>query len=217
MSFDNRNSGTYVGDFFNLSFLKGDDNTLVAFEGYRCKLLGFKREIKPFLNHHLNALVRYPGFYEVIGDPIVKLEDSRVAQIPLINLVPEGYKFTDRLLKNSLYIAETRKHKFLGELPHIAYNIGDKVLVSAHGKIREDFVSEILDIVLKGTGVFYTLSPDDEIQEIRFDRIIDVIEYGELTELERLGKLHRCYESLSKHRISRFKYTDDENTQYPED
>lgn len=217
MSFPKDNSDTYVGDYFSLNFLRGDDNPLMPYNGYRCRLLGFKSDVKPFLSHQLNAIVRRPGFYEVLSDPLVKLENDNVVKVPLLNLTPEGYRFTDRLLKNHLYLQEKRKHKFVGELPAIPYNIGDKVLIGGHGQWVDDFISEILDITLKGTGVFYTVSPTDEIQEIRFDRIIDVIEYGELSELERLGKLYRCYESLSDRRISRYRYADDENTQPPEE
>lgn len=209
----NGKGNTYVGDYFNLSFLKSDDTPLKIYDGYRVKLLGFKKAVKAVLPHQVNNLTKEPGFYETIGNPLLKLDGGNVIELPMLNLVPQDYRFTDRLIKNQLYLDEIRKFKYVAELPHIPYNIGDKVLVSHHGLFKDDFISEILDITFKGHGVFYVVCPNDQVVEIQYKTIIDVIEQGELSELDRLGRLHRCYEGLSRGRISRFNYADDENNE----
>lgn len=210
-------SDTYVGDTFTITVMRADKGPLRAFDGLTCKLIGFNKIVKSILSHEINANVPEPGFYETIGDPVVRVETGHIIEIPLMNLVPINYRFTDRLPKNHIYLQAKRKHRFVGNLPLIPYNIGDRVLVSHHGIHKEDFVTEILDVTIKGGFVFFIISPSDKVEEIRYDRVIDVIEHGELTELERLGKLHRCHESFSNRRVSRFRYTDDENTQLPED
>ncbi len=214
-------SDTYVGDMFNISVLRADKDSLKVFDGLSCKVIGFKKEIKPIMLHEINANTPIPGFYETLGNPVVRVETGHITEIPMLHLSPIGYRFTDNLLKNSLYLQARRKHKFISPLPSISFNIGDIVLVASHQEFLRDFLSEIIDIKIKSIGVYYIVSPSDniseEIQEIRYDKIIDVIEHGELTELERLGKLHRCYESLSNRHLSRFKYSDDENTQLPEE
>lgn len=212
MSREDVNNDSYVGDYFTLSFIRSEAETLRYLEGQRGKLIGFKSAIKSILPHQVTAFTPYTGFYQTIGDPVLRLDMGNIVQVPIINLVPEGYRFTDRLLKNQKYREEVRRYKYLCELPPIPYNIGDKVLVAGYGTSPEDFVSEILDISFRGNTVFYLFSPKDEIIATPSSRVIDVIEHGELSELERLGKLHQCYESLAKKRISRFKYSDDENT-----
>ena len=134
---------TYVGDYFTLSFMKGDKSPVAAYNGLRGRLLGFNRRIKPVMSHEVNGLVKEPGLYEILGDPLLRLEIDRVVNIPIINLTPENYRFTDSLPKNQLFLAESRKHKFISELPFIPYNIGDKVLISQHSRYQTDFVSEI--------------------------------------------------------------------------
>jgi hypothetical protein len=200
-----QNNDSYVGDYFTLNFLKGDKD-LSVLNDQRVLLLGFKKAIKPIFQHQVNVLTKVPGFYETLGDPLVKLDTGLVIQVPFINLIPENYRFTDRLNKNDLYLKEIRKFKFVADLPNIPYNIGDRVLVAEHELVNEDFISEIFDINIRNMRVYYLVSPGDKVLEVRSNTVIDIIDRGSLTELDRLGSLYRPYKTLPKARLMQFGY-----------
>lgn len=200
-----QNNDSYVGDYFTLSFLNSEKD-LSVLNDQRVLLLGFKKAIKPIFQHQVNVLTKVPGFYETLGDPLVKLDTGTVIQVPFINLIPENYRFTDRLTKNDLYLKEIRKFKFVAELPNVAYNIGDKVLVAEHELVSKDFISEIYDIKIRDMRVYYLVSPGDKVLEVRSNTIIDIIDRGSLTELDRLGSLYRPSKTLPKARLIQFNY-----------
>lgn len=202
---------SYVGDHFTLNFLKGDDNPLVRFNNTRVRLLGFHKRIKVVFAHEVNAITKEPGFYETLGDPLVKLENGRNVSVSMLNLIPEGYRLTDNLLKNDLYIREKRIYRFISPLPHVPYNIGDKVLIGANRPHNTDFISIIHDIRFLQSGIYVTVENNEKPLDVRMSCVIDVIEHGELSELDRLGMLLKRSENLLDRRISRFKYSDDEN------
>lgn len=204
-------SPTYVGDDFTLSFLKAEKNPLGYLEGEQCKLIGFKKDIKVVLNHQVNAITRDPGFYETLGDPLVRLGNSNIIRVALLNLVPIGYSFNDRNPKNTAYLRERKRHRFIRELPLIPYNIGDKILIAQHQSLYDDIVSEILDIEILPSGVFYLIENNDAAQAIRSDKVISLIERGELSELERMGNYFRAYELMKGRTASRTRYADEEN------
>lgn len=208
---------SYVGDHFTLNFLRGDDNPLKQYNNTRVRLLGFHKSVKAIFAHEVNALVTEPGFYETLGDPLVKLENGKNVAVAMLNLVPEDYRFSDNLPKNDLYIREKRIYRFVAPLPHIPYNIGDTVLIGGRRGYELDFISLVHDIRFMQAGIYFTVENASEIVNIKMERIIDVIEHGELSELDRLGLLLKRSENLLERRISRFRYSDDENSYPPED
>src|SRR5574343_20362 len=139
---------TYVGDNFTLAFLRGDQDPLRRYDGYQCKLIGFTHKVIPVLRHQTNQYAKQPGLYQVLGDPVVKLETDLVVKLPLLNLSPIGYAFEDRIEKNLNYQRELKKYRFINELPDIRYNIGDKVLIAKHGQLYDDLISHVVDIVI---------------------------------------------------------------------
>lgn len=202
---------TYVGDHFTLNFLKGDDNPLVKYNHSRVRMLGFKKRIKTVFPHEVNALTKEPGFYETLGNPLVKLENGKNVEVSMLNLVPEGYRLTDNLLKNDLYLRQKRVFRFLCPLPHVPYNIGDKVLIGAHRNYRSDFISIIHDIRFMQSGIYVVVEDDSDARDVKLEYVIDVIEHGELSELDRLGMLLKRSENLLDRRIRSFRYDDYEN------
>ena len=204
------NPGSYVGDYFILNFMPGDRSFLSTYNGLRGQLLGFKKKLRPVMPHDTNGLFKEPGLYEVLGDPLIRLEIDRLVEVPLLNLIPEEFKFSDRLLKNQLFLDEARRYKYICELPFIPYNIGDTVLISQHARYDNDFISEILDISFKGTGVYYVICPDNKVDEIRVDKIIDIVQRGEISEIERLGLQLKRTELPFELRILQSKFEDDD-------
>lgn len=195
------NPETYVGDTFTLNFMKGDKSPVATYNGLKGTLIGFKPRVIPIMPHEVNAVVTEPGIYTTIGDPLIRLEVGAVVEVPMYNLIPVGFNFADRLPKNIHYLEETKKWRFVSELPHTPYNIGDKVLISQHSIYLTDFVSEILDVSFKGTGVYYVICPSDEVEEIRSDKIIDVVQRGEISEIEKLGLILKRTEPTIKQRL----------------
>ena len=202
---------TYVGDYFTLSFSNWDDSEYKKYNGEVVKLLGFKPKIKTVFPHEVNRMTPQPGYYQVIGDPVVKHNVHGFFQVPIINLVPCNYRFTDSLPKNYNYIQETRKFTYLGPLPHIPYNIGDKVLVGAHYPFDDDFFSQIMDVQIRAVGIFFLMEYKEDVVAIQNDKIIDVLEHGEFSDIERFGMLQKTYEALNGKRISLQRHHDEEN------
>lgn len=194
---------TYVGDYFTLSFMKGDKEEIAQLDGQDVRLVGFNNKLKLILPHQLNALNKRTGVYRVLGDPLVRTQNNNLVSIPMVNLIPHDFRFSDNLPKNKFYIQELRKKYFISELPHIPYNVGDKVLVSQHSTINNDFVSEVLDIVLKGIYIRLLMCPEDKIIEVPVDKVIDVIEHSSMSDMDYLGASYRASELIQRKRVAR--------------
>lgn len=204
-------SETYVGDYFTLNFSSWDENKLRKYNGDVVKHMGFVKAVKPVFSHLTNTLTPEPGFYESIGDAVVKHVTLGILKVPMINLSPCDYRFTDNLVKNYLYFQEIRKFKYLSPLPQIQYDVGDKVLIGAHRNYDDDFFSDILDIDLKRIGVYYVVEYNQNIVEVRSDKIIDVMKHGEYSEIRQLHSLSKNYEHIRNRRLSGFRHHDEEN------
>lgn len=206
----NDNSCTYVGDTFTLSFLKAEDLHVKALDTEECVLVGFKKEIRAILNHQVNALTPVPGFYMTLGDPVVRLSNGHILHVPLLNLVPTGYSFNDVNLKNANYRQAKRSFLYLRDLPSIPYNIGDKVLISNGHSEQDDAIVEILDIEVLPRGLNFIVEINGTFSTIPLCRIISLMEPGNLTELERIGKCYRRVELMREdRRISLNAFGDD--------
>ena len=54
--------------------------------------------------------------------------------------------------------------------------------------------------------MYYVICPNDDVEEIRVDKIIDVVERGEISEIERLGFIFRRTELPLQHRLLNSKF-----------
>lgn len=202
---------TYVGDDFTLTFSSWDDHPRRRLNGEAVKLLGFNNKVKIILPHMVSYQIPEPGFYRTLGDPVVKHDYHGHFPVPLINLAPEGYRFTDNIPKNRNYLNEIRKLHFLKPLPSIAYNIGDKILVAAHGRFKDDFFSQILDVAVGVTDVHYIIEHEGRTISISESVIIDALDRGEFSDLERFGILQRSTDRFVQRRILGQPHHDSEN------
>jgi hypothetical protein len=173
---------TYIGDEFTLAFMKGDDDRLATLSGEKGVLVGFVKKTRYVMEHQVGPQTPQPGVYTCLGDAVLRLGSGQIIRTPLVNLEPTGYSFDDYNIKNFNYMQEVVKHSYLGPLPHVPYNYGDRVIVAQHGRLSDDVLGTIVDTLFKGTQIFYLIDLGDDTIEVAKEKIIDVLELGDFSE-----------------------------------
>jgi hypothetical protein len=205
-----QDNATYVGDVFTIRYPRIPKEEVPVYDGMTCKLMGFKPQVAYALPHipHLQHLE--PGVYRHIGDPVVKLETGKVIELPLMYLQPHGYTWEDEIDKNYRYYNELTKFQWMGDLPPIKCNVGDKILVAKHGVLDNDVVALVDDVSIQGTRVVIGIEHEDDLLVVPQSEIIDVLELGQYSEESRYRRQMRTLHRMVRLNKPSMKYIDHE-------
>jgi len=206
------NQQTYIGDEFILTFIKGDKDPLSVMSGQKALLIGFVKTTKYVMEHQTCTETPKAGVYTCLGDAVLRLDSGQIVRTSLMNLEPIGYSFDDYNQKNFNYMQEVIKHNYLGPLPYLPYNYGDKVLVAKHGRLNDDVVGVIVDTVFKGSQVFYLVECGEDTIEVAKGKIIDALELGDYAEQSRYLQQMKVFDQVMGNQIKGSKHSDEENT-----
>lgn len=194
-----------------MCFIRADKDPLQSLEGELGTLVGFTKKVKYVMDHQVTAHTPQAGVYSCLGDAVLRLDNGQIIRTALIHLEPEGYRFDDFNIKNFNYLQEAAKHKYLGPLPHVPYNYGDKVIVAQHGRLNDDALGTIVDTLFKGSQIFYLVDLDGNAIEVAKDKIIDVLELGEHSEHARYLNQMKTLDRIIDSHMKGFKHCDEES------
>lgn len=207
----NKPNDTYVGDRFALRFIRADKDPLQVLDGELGTLVGFTKSVQYVLEHETTPQIPYPGVYSCLGDAVLRLDLGRIVKVPLANLEPLDYSFDDFNVKNLNYQKEAGKYTYLGPLPFIPHCITDTVLVARHGTFPDDFIGQIVDIDVKGPRIFYMVSVGEDVYPVPQEKIIDVVELGDYSEMRRYQVQMKTLERMLHRQIGVQRHHDVEN------
>lgn len=142
---------------FQITFMAADKDSLSIYQNYTGVLIGFKKRYMLFTDWPAMRHKLKPGIYETLGDPVIRLENSRVITLPMLHLSPMEAETKKLLMQNHWYREEARQVKFIKDVPACSYELYDKVLACPMDPVEEDIVGLIADIKLIDGEIWFSI------------------------------------------------------------